>query len=380
MNRVESLLGEIKCGTRLLLHRKRYRLELRILKNVIACNMGAVYRDSGPNALKHIARKNMRHHEITAAFLEYWPHKTRSQEIAWSGYEIFENTMNKGGGAVFCSIHFGNYYLFPFEIARRGYETVIVVGDQHRQYETILNIKSSLNLPVEVVKTDGGALMKLLSELKRGKAVYILLDEIGGTASSEKLLCVAFLGRILRFKRGAGALRYYSGAPVIPVTAEILGNNRHLITVGQPLDDESDKPKDRDSQIDNTVLELFGKFEKLVRAHPDQWQKWIDLKRYETRSRRVCGSEQSPDLKNARLVMSKKRMRMFRDHKGYMLVDMREGRYFALDNVGRYVVRMMYRRRRYEQIAARIRKKFRLSEKDSTDRIRKIASIGTELD
>lgn len=376
MNLARIVIGEIKCRRQMFLKRRKKSLELKILKSVIESNMRGVYgRDMTDRRIASLVHRNLTNHEISAGFLEYWPFKTASQTIEWSGFKEFEEAVRKHSAVIVCSIHFGNYYLFPFETARLGYKTVVVVGDQHKQFDIILTIASSLGLPIEVLKTGNTSLLRLIRELEGGKVVYILIDEVGGAAGNEKLLHVPFLGKTLQFRKGVGALHYYSGAPVIPVVAKIMGRNRSIISVGQQLECRH-LCSDRQSRIDDTVLCLFRSFEKVVRDDPAQWQKWVDLKRYTAGRFRKKGAGREIDVKKTSLRISRKRLRLFRDHSGYVLVDMREGRYFALNEIEQHTTKLMYKRDTFDAVASRIQKKFDLSENAATDYIKKIASIG----
>lgn len=359
-----------------LLKKLRARRQLRILRIILVSNLRSVFGGNlSEPAASRLAVKNIRNHEIASNFLEYWKYKTGCQRTEWVGYDVFEKTKSRHGSVIVCSIHFGNYYIFPFEISMRGHDTVVVVGDQHKQMEFIHTIASSLNLPIRVIMTDGNALLSLIRELKLGKVVYVLIDEVGGAVNNEKLLQVQFLGRKLNFKKGVGALQYYSRLPVIPVTATIEGSNRNLIRVGEPLL-PCDESKNRQEAIDGTVRKLFGYFERFVREEPAQWQKWIDLKRYEAKSPARRGAECAIDARTANLKISKKRVRILRDRKGYILIDMREGRYFTLDEIGRYTVRLMYKRNDFSDIAGRLRRKFSLSDEAAKEYIHKIAVVG----
>ncbi len=351
----------LSCKASLLARRRKQRFELKILKSVIMSNLESVFtRDRKRINIPELAKRNLVNHEITASFLDYWRYKTECQRVEMKGYLNFKKILDESGAAIVCSIHFGNYYLFPFELARLGHETVVVVGDQHRQYKAITDIAASRSLPVEVVRSDGNSLLRLISELKRSKVVYILIDEIGGAAGNEKLLQVSFLGKNLRFKKGVGALQYYSGVPVVPVISEIKGSNRSVIRIGDPLITES-LPADRDGRIDGIVTRLFSNFEPYVLIDPPQWQKWVDLRRYEVKTR-DRGNPERPEASEACLPISRERMKLLRDRKGYILVDMREGRYFALDKRGACAIKMMYRWAGVDVIAHKFQRKFRMTE------------------
>ncbi len=356
----------------------RQRHKLKILRSVIASNLTSVLGGSFNESLvSGMARRNMRNHVIAGSFLDFWEYKTRCQEVEWEDYEVFEEIKKRFGSVIVCSIHSGNYYLFPFEIARKGYDTVVVVGDQHKQMGLIHIIASTLRLPVRVVKTDSSALLRLIGDLRKGSVVYVLIDELGGAVNNEKLLRVPFLGRNLQFKKGVGALQYYSGSPIVPVIASIRGENRNIIRIGKPLL-HLDGAHDREKAICDTVRTLFMVFEKYVREEPDQWQKWVDFKRYEATAARGKNTGDGVDIGAANLKISKKRIRILRDGKGYVLIDMREGRYFAVDEIGQYAVKLMYRINNFMAITDRVQKKFNLSADAATDCVRRIAAIGME--
>lgn len=363
---------------RFLLKKWKARHGLDVLKNVIISNLASVFGDSlSERAVLQLARENIRNHGISASFLEFWKYKTRCQKVEWDGYEIFEEVKKRDGAAIVCSIHVGNYYIFPFEIAKKGHETVVVVGDQHRQMELIHIIASSLNLPIKVVSTDGNALFRLIGELKRGKVIYILIDELGGAVNNEKLLKLQFLGRTLQFKRGIGAVHYYSKLPVIPVVSKITGCDSNLIQIAEPVVPCAARV-DRESAIDKTVRELFAVFEPFVRNDPAQWQKWIDLRRYEPNPPGITRAFRGADVSPQGPQISMKHLRISRRGKEYILVNMREGRYFVLDKIGCCAVRLMCKRDSFDEIAERLRSKFDLSAGSAARYVREIQRISGE--
>ncbi len=379
MTQLMKLSRTIVSGTRyrlsFLLKKLRARRQLRVLKIILVSNLRSVFEGNlSEPAASSLAVKNIRNHEIASNFLQYWKYKTGCQRTEWVGYDVFEKTVSRHGSVIVCSIHFGNYYIFPFEISKRGHDTVVVVGDQHKQMDLIQAIASGLNLPIRVITTDGYALLSLIRELKSGKVVYVLIDELGGAVNNEKLLQVPFLGHTLNFKKGVGALQYYSGLPVIPVIASIQGSNRSFIGVGEPMY-PSDQPGERQETIDGTVRKLFSYFEPFIREEPAQWQKWIDLKRYEVVSSDRKSSECDIDVRKADLKISKDRVRILRDRKGYILIDMRQGRYFSIDRVGRYTVELMFRRNDFHAISGRLKRKFSLTDDVAEEYIRKIAAV-----
>lgn len=363
----------------LLLKRRRYKLEINVLKSVIASNMKSVYTQTRrAESLQKAVSRNMKYHQITAGFLEFWKWRTRSQHTEWDGYDAFERTVLKYRSAVVCSIHYGNYYLFPFEAARLGYRVVAVVGDQHRQFELIRAAATSLGLPIEIIKSEELSLLRLLRELKGGKLAYLLIDEVGGANANEKLLRVPFMNHSLWFKRGIGALHYYSGLPIVPVLAEITGGTRSIIHVREVVE-PSGNSEDRQTAIDRTVFALFKMFEADVRKDPAQWQKWMDLRRYIQHER--VGMEREPGFcpEKCNVRMSYEAFKLLRDRKGYLLIDMNNGRYFSVDRISRYTVKLMYRHDEFNVVASRLRKKFGLSADAAEDYVRRVVSLtGTD--
>ncbi len=360
---------------KLLLKRRRYRLQIGVLKSVISSNMRtALSSVVGKDDLSELVNRNMKYLEATADFLESWRYRTKCQRTEWDGYGIIEKVVKKYGTAIICSVHFGNYYLFPFEIARLGYQVVGVIGDQHRQFELIGRAATSLGLPIQAIKSDRWSMLSLVRELRRGKVAYLLIDEIGGATVNEKMLRVPFLGLPLQFKRGVGALQFYTGLPIVPVLAEIKSRESDVIHVRNAVE-PSGTMEDKQTAIDRTVLELFKSFEADVIKDPAQWQKWVDVKRYRVDDRANVRDETGFELRRDNLKIPRESLRVLRDDKGILMIDMDKGRYYAIDDVSRYTVRLMYNYSEYSQIASRLQRKFGLSERCAENYIRRIASI-----
>ncbi len=375
MRRIQIIFARASSRVAFLRKKCLSRRQLKVVRTVLVSNLSSVYGTSlSARTVNSLAEHNIKNHEITASFLENWKYKTACQNTEWVGYDVFESIRRHYGGVIICSVHFGNYYLFPFEIAKRGHDVVVVVGDQHKQLELISVIASNLKLPVRVVRTERGALLRLIRELKSGCVVYILIDELGGAVSNEKLHRVPFLGRTLQFKKGVAALQYYSKLPIVPIIATIKGENSNLIRIMEPLLPSEDS-QDRQRVIDLTLAKLFELFEYYVRVEPAQWQKWIDLKRYEAAPSRLGGARSAVDLSTSDLKISKERVKILRDAKGHILIDILEGRYFILDEVGCYAVRLMYKLNSFDDIALRLQDKFSISAESARDYIHKIAVV-----
>ena len=357
------------------LKRRRYRRQLAVLKCVVSSNMKAALSPSvRKEELQALVRRNLKYHEITADFLDSWKYRTQRQRTEWEGYDVFKEIVRIYGTAIVCSFHFGNYYLFPFEIARLGYRVVCVIGDQHKQLELIQAAAVSLGLPIQTVKSERLSLLRLVRELRNGKLAYLLIDEIGGAAVNEKMLRVPFLGLTLMFKRGVGALHYYTGLPIVPVVTEIRGHERGVIRVGKAIEPFASL-EDKHNTIDRTVTELFRSFEAEVIRDPAQWQKWVDMKRYRVDNRPRIQDGAGFDLKRANLKISRDALRVLQDRKGIIMIDMNKGRYYAINKTSRYALELMHKYGEFEQIASRLRSKFGLTDEGAESCIRRLAAV-----
>jgi len=362
-----DFLLERWCSTLVLLKKIKYRKEIRIYKTVTISNMMSALGNGNLRRIRRTAHQNLINYVRTAGSLVYWKAKTRYQIVEWQGYDILETALSKYGSAIFCSCHFGNYYIFPFELAKRGHTVIVVVGEQNRQLELIRRAAKHLNLSLQAIMTKDISLLNLMREIREGKSIYILIDELGGSTvnalNNNKLVKMVFLNQYSQFKKGIGWLHLATRVPIIPVVSMITGANNHLIRVEKPIDVLTEADRDKDLLIDNTVRQILSLYEQYILKYPSQWLKWFDLKRYCVDvSGKTHGNYDLNRLSGQVFRVSREKLRVLKDKQGFVLIDTVNRRYYATDEIGYRVVKLLYKGIELHTLMDLLRKRHKLSD------------------
>ena len=183
------------------------------------------------------------------------------------GWEIVDEVMSRGKGAVMVTGHIGNWELAGAYVAARGVPLdAIVRGMANPLFEAYVN-KSRQGVGMTVVH-DSEAVRRTPRSLRSGRAVAFVADQgVLGLAST----FVPFFGRPAKTPRGAAVFALRFEVPVIFVVALRQPNGRFRIVVERI---EARRTDDMDRDVDAIVTSFTEHLEKWVRAVPAQyfWQ------------------------------------------------------------------------------------------------------------
>jgi KDO2-lipid IV(A) lauroyltransferase len=130
----------------------------------------------------------------------------------------------------------------------------------------------------------GSAARAALRALRDGKVVAMPLDQ---NASRREGVFVPFFGRPACTRDGPARIAMKTGAPVVPVFIERIGESmRHRVRVCPPLElvPEGDDPQ---AALVENVARMTGAIEVAIRRAPDQWI-WTH-RRWKTRPKPAQG-------------------------------------------------------------------------------------------
>ena len=183
------------------------------------------------------------------------------------GWEIVEEVMSRGKGAVMVTGHIGNWELAGAYVAARGVPLdAIVRGMANPLFDAYVN-KARQGVGMTVVH-DSEAVRRTPRSLRSGRAVAFVADQgVLGLAST----FVPFFGRPAKTPRGAAVFALRFEVPVIFVVALRQPNGRFRIVVERI---EARRTDDMDRDVDAIVASFTEHLEKWVRAVPAQyfWQ------------------------------------------------------------------------------------------------------------
>jgi len=322
----------------------KHRKKIKIVFNIALSNTLNTGLQQGMAKKISLIKSNIKYHILNIDYLRFWKSELFDQKVTWSNLDLLESLMERHGRIISCSFHFGNYYLFPFEIARLGYPITVVVGDQPKQYNLIREGISKTGINMEVVFASQITLFALTKELKSRRIVYLLIDEFGGLRQNQRLVKINFLNQEFQVKPGIGWLHYKLQLPIVPVVSIRTGRRENLINVEKPIE-YGNEYHDKDAYIEDIVQRLFGVLEDYVLQYPEQWLNWVNLKRFHTEDVDFLEGEEQKSWQMRRedyYKISKDDFKIFRYKDSLVLIDMKNRRYYLTNKMGEKIVRLLH--------------------------------------
>ena len=180
------------------------------------------------------------------------------------GWELLEDAITKGGGAILMSGHLGNWELGGAYLAARGVPVAAIYrGMENPLFDAYL-ARTRAELGMETIR-DVTSVRRVPRALGEGKAVAFLSDQDAlGFAST----FVPFFGRPARTPRGAGVFAMRRGTPVLFAACTRRPDGRYRFTLRPiPVVDTGD----READVDAIVLACNRTLEEEIRRVPAQY-------------------------------------------------------------------------------------------------------------
>lgn len=185
------------------------------------------------------------------------------------GYEHYEAARRvlPSGGLIALTAHLGSWEILAALMAAHGIPIAVV----HRPRDNPLldEIAASLREHTGVdLLARGSAARAALRGLRDGKVLAMPLDQ---NASRREGVFVPFFGRLACTRDGPARIAMKTGAPVLPVFIERVGETmRHRVRVHPPLElvPECDDPQ---AALVENVARMTNAIETAIRRAPDQW-------------------------------------------------------------------------------------------------------------
>ncbi len=244
---------------------------LGIRKRVVEKQIAAAFPELNHDAVVDLARESYRH--LGRTFIETALLESLGKQGVLDlvetvqGWEVVDDVMAKGRGAVMVTGHIGNWELAGAYVAARGIPLdAIVRGMANPLFDTYVN-KARAGVGMTVVH-DQEAVRRTPRSLRAGRAVAFVADQgVLGLASTY----VPFFGRPAKTPRGAAVFALRFEVPVIFVVALRQPNGRFRIVVERI---EARRTGNMDRDVDAVVANFTEHLEKWVRAVPAQyfWQ------------------------------------------------------------------------------------------------------------
>lgn len=190
------------------------------------------------------------------------------KDIVFEGIENYEEAMAKGRGVILITGHCGNWELTSFAKAWRSLPSAAVARPLNNPY---------LNRFIEHLRTrhgnrvinKKGALKEMLAVLKNSGSIGLLIDQ--SVVDSEAVV-VDFFGEKVNAMKTPALLAMKTGAAVMPIFINYLGNGRHRIKCYREIPLRITGSKEDDvifnTQIFTEIIEAY------IKENPSEWL-WI---------------------------------------------------------------------------------------------------------
>lgn len=244
---------------------------LGIRKRVVERQIAAAFPDLDHAEVVTLARESYRH--LGRTFIETALLDSLGKDgvlklvESVQGWEIVDDVMARGKGAVLVTGHIGNWELAGAYVAARGVPLdAIVRGMANPLFDSYVN-RARETTGMTVVH-DSEAVKRTPRSLRSGRAVAFVADQgVLGLAST----FVPFFGRPAKTPRGAAVFALRFEVPVIFVVALRQPNGRFRVIVERI---EAKRTANMDRDVDAIVATYTEHLEKWVRLVPAQyfWQ------------------------------------------------------------------------------------------------------------
>ncbi len=241
---------------------------LGIRRRVVVRQIAAAFPELSQDNVHSLARKAYAHlgrSSIETALLPSIGQKgVLGMVESADGFELVEDAMSQGKGAVLVTGHLGNWELAGAYVAARGVPMDVIVRTQANPlFDAYIN-ETRGSLGMTVVR-DHEAARRTPRSLRDGRAVAFVSDQgVMGLAST----FVPFFGRPAKTPRGAAVFAMKYDTPTLFVTALRQPSGRYRVSVERvPII----RTGNRDADIDAIVTNYTAILERWVRSAPEQY-------------------------------------------------------------------------------------------------------------
>ncbi|MBI4843333.1 MAG: lysophospholipid acyltransferase family protein [Nitrospirae bacterium] len=201
------------------------------------------------------------------------------RDIVFEGIDEYESALKKGRGVILITGHCGNWELVSLAKSWKGMPFSPVARALNNPY---------LNCCVESLRTrygnkviyKKGALKEILTILNNGGVAGLIIDQ---SVTESEAVVIEFFGEKVYAMKTPALIAMKTGAAVVPVFVNYLGNGRHRFKFHKeiPLKITGDKEED---VIFNTKA-FMKKIEDYIKENPSEWL-WIHRRFKLSRGRR----------------------------------------------------------------------------------------------
>ncbi|UCF78904.1 MAG: lysophospholipid acyltransferase family protein [Candidatus Eiseniibacteriota bacterium] len=256
----------------------------RFRRGIVLGNLRNAFPEKEEEEILRIAKDTYRN--FAMSLVEYARLPVTSAEemrerITIEGLQNFDKALERSGGAVLVTGHFGSWELMGASLIAYGYPVSFLVGEQKNKAVDDLMNRLRTSKGIGIIKM-GAAMRNVLKALKGNQFVAMLCDQDAGKHG----VFVEFLGRPASTPMGPASFALRTGACLI--AGFILRENlsRHRVVLEEPMLPES--TGDREEDVRRYTQAHTSLLEKYVLQRPDHWL-WLH-RRWKTRPRPAARS------------------------------------------------------------------------------------------
>jgi KDO2-lipid IV(A) lauroyltransferase len=243
-----------------------------IRKKVTQQNISAAFPSIPPRGIHQLTARVYRHFGTVAVSFVSVP-RLRPQDVGqWihvKGFEVLDEALALGKGAIVCSGHLGNWEIMGAIMARCGYPVTFVVTSQRNHLVEDMIDRYRMAAGIEIYKR-ADAVRGVLSALKRNRLVAILIDQ----DAHQEGAFVPFFGRLASTPRGPAVFHLRSGSPLIFAESHRLPKDQYQIIISRFNTDGL-------TDADQITAGMTAILEGAIRNTPEQWlwmhRRWKSL-------------------------------------------------------------------------------------------------------
>lgn len=184
-------------------------------------------------------------------------------DISVEGMHHYEASRAKGKGVIMITGHCGNWELLALTLPAKIGPAMGVARRLKNPYLNRILERARQRYGGTVVYQEG-ALRTIISELRRGGTVGIVMDQI---ARPEHGVMVDFLGAKSYAMKMPAAVAKRTGASVMPVFIRRMPDGRHLITIRPGIELTGGEAADTQAMMNG--------IEDYIRQYPWEWMEWV---------------------------------------------------------------------------------------------------------
>ena len=204
--------------------------------------------------------------ELCAAVTE--PPERTLEGITIDGLDHLKRAVTTHGRALVLTAHLGNWELLAPAHRLMGFPATVVVRPLDAPWLDVMADRLRQRAGVELIDKRG-ALRPVLSALRRGRLVALLLDQ---NASRHEGIFVSFFGRPASTSKSLAVLAVRTRTPVVPMFIYRKGVGRHRVVIHPPLPIEA--ARDSERAVAELTQRCAAAIEAAVGVAPDQWL-WV---------------------------------------------------------------------------------------------------------